>query len=419
MSRSSRWMAGASTTLTRPAVTHRFLTGAEGVGHVPVDGPFVLIPNHSSFADHLVLDALLTVLRDTPTGYLTKAEAFVDPVRRRWTEGMGGIPVDRDRPGKQLLAAADAVFAARGALVVYPEGTRGPGWPLLPFKDGAFRFAVRSGVPVIPVALWGAQHILPRGAFLPRRAGVRVVFGAPLPDDTSLPRPQRIAALTRTAHTALTSLVETARTEPGPERAAQAALELVRRAEDTVETMLSRTDPLPAAHRMRQARRLLRLAALTAPAGPGDPVRADARVLSARLTGLRALDAPAPLRPVLLAGLRKETETVLEHHPDHLMARYLLGRWHLLMPRVLGGDRREALRHLQHAARTGAHDTRYPMAYAEALITAGRRTEAAGQLRDVIDAPAPDPRTAERRRRAEAQYHQLAAAGGTTTTRRG
>jgi 1-acyl-sn-glycerol-3-phosphate acyltransferase len=412
-------MAGASTTLTRPAVTHRFLTGAEGVGHVPVDGPFVLIPNHSSFADHLVLDALLAVLRDTPTRYLTKAEAFVHPVRRRWTEGMGGIPVDRDRPGKELLAAVDAVFADRGALVIYPEGTRGPGWPLLPFKDGAFRFAVRAGVPVIPVAMWGAQHILPKGASLPHRAEVRVVFGAPLPDDTSLPRPQRVRALTEAARPALESLVETARTEPGPQRAGQAARELVRRAEDTVETMLSRTDRMPAAHRMRQARQLLELARLTASGNPNDPVRADARVLSARLTGLRALDAPAPLRPVLLNSVRKESEAVLRHHPDHLMARYLLGRWHLLMPRVLGGDREEALRNLRHAARIGAHDTRYAMAYAEALITVGRHSEAAGQLRDVIDAPAPDPRTADRRRRAETHYDQLAAAGGVPTTRRG
>jgi 1-acyl-sn-glycerol-3-phosphate acyltransferase len=412
-------MAGASTTLTRPAVTHRFLTGAEGVGHVPVDGPFVLIPNHSSFADHLVLDALLAVLRDTPTRYLTKAEAFVHPVRRRWTEGMGGIPVDRDRPGKELLAAVDAVFADRGALVIYPEGTRGPGWPLLPFKDGAFRFAVRAGVPVIPVAMWGAQHILPKGASLPRRAEVRVVFGAPLPDDPSLPRPERVRALTEAARPALESLVETARTEPGPQRAGQAARELVQRAENTVETMLSRTDHMPAAHRMRQARQLLDLARLTASANPNDPVRANARVLSARLTGLRALDAPAPLRPVLLSRVRKESEAVLRHHPDHLMARYLLGRWHLLMPRVLGGDREEALRNLRHAARIGAHDTRYAMAYAEALITVGRHPEAAGQLRDVIDAPAPDPRTADRRRRAETQYDQLAAAGGVPTTRRG
>ncbi|MFE7075809.1 1-acyl-sn-glycerol-3-phosphate acyltransferase [Streptomyces sp. NPDC057620] len=422
MSRIPRWMAGASNAVTRPAVTHRFLAGVEGVWHLPADQPFVLVANHSSFADHLVLDAVLEALRDTRTSYLTKAEAFVHPVRGRWTHGMGGIPVDRDRPGKELLAAVDGVFAGSGALVVYPEGTRGTGWPLLPFKDGAFRFAVRAGVPVIPVAMWGAQHVLPKGANLPRRAKVRVVFGPALPDDTALSRPQRVKALVEAAREALEPLVETARTAPGPARIRQASLELVRRAETVTETMLSRTDTLPAGRRVRQARLLLTLARRTDPdrfARPDDPVAADARVLAARLTGLRALDAPAVLRPAVLRGVRRGAEEVLRKHPDHLMARYLLGRWHLLMPRALGGRREEALEHLRHAARLGAHDTRYPMAYAEALLAVGRDGEAAGQLRDVLAAPAPDVRTAERRRRAEARYQQLAGAGAGPTTPRG
>jgi 1-acyl-sn-glycerol-3-phosphate acyltransferase len=413
-------MAGASTALTRPAVTHRFLAGVEGVRHLPADSPFVLVANHSSFADHLVLDAVLDGLRDTPTSYLTKAEAFVHPVRRRWTEGMGGIPVDRDRPGKELLAAVDAVFADRGALVVYPEGTRGPGRPLLPFKDGAFRFAVRAGVPVIPVAMWGAQHVLPKGEWLPRPARVRVVFGPALPDDTALPRPRRVAALVEAARDALESLVDTACTAPGPQRARQAAAELVQRAETVVETMLSHTDHLPAQRRMRQARLLLALARVTDPDGFTDPrtsVGADARVLAARLTGLRALEAPAPLRPAVLRGVRPAAEEVLRTHPDHLMARYLLGRWHLLMPRALGGRRPQALEHLRHAARLGAHDTRYPMAYAEALIAEGRDDEAALYLRGILAAPAPDARTADRRRRAEAHYQQLAGVGGPVTPR--
>ncbi|KAA0929698.1 lysophospholipid acyltransferase family protein [Streptomyces apricus] len=415
-------MAGASTALTRPAVTHQFLAGLEGVRHLPADGPFVLVANHSSFADHLVLDAVLDALRDTRTSYLTKAEAFVHPVRSRWTHGMGGIPVDRDRPGKELLAAVDGVFADRGALVVYPEGTRGPGWPLLPFKDGAFRFAVRAGVPVVPVAMWGAQHVLPKGASLPRNARVRVVFGAPLPDDTALPRPQRVKALVAAARDVLELLVDTARTEPGPRRRRQAALELVRRAEAVTETMLSHTDRLSPERRVKQARLLITLARRTDPATlarADDPVGADARVLAARLTGLRALKAPAPLRPALLRSVRRGAEEVLAEHPDHLMARYLLGRWYLLMPRVLGGDRRQALEHLRHAARLGAHDTRYAMAYAEALIAVGHHGEAAGPLRDVLDAPAPDPRTADRRRRAEAHYQQLAGAGAGPTTPRG
>lgn len=376
---------------------------------MPTDGPFVLVANHNSFADHLVLYAVLDALRDTRSIFLTKAEAFVHPLRGKWTEAMGGVPVDRDQPGRELLATVDRIFSAGSALVIYPEGTRGPGWPLLPFKDGAFRFAIRAGVPVIPVAMWGNQHILPKGANLPRRATTRVVFGAPLAFDASLPRSRRVAAATLQARDVLTTLIDAAR-NPTAARDRKAAQDLAERSEAVLETMLSRTDTLPAARRMQQADVLLKMSRLS------DPGNADARVARARHTGLRALEAPAPLRPALLRSVRRRTEEVLRHHPDHLMGHYLMGRWHLEIPKLLGGRREQGLDHLREAARIGGDDTRYRMAYAEALIATNRTTEAAPLLRSILDAPAPDVRTADRRRRAEAHYTVLATSGGRSST---
>ncbi|GAA3887994.1 hypothetical protein GCM10022227_51380 [Streptomyces sedi] len=402
MSRIPGLMARVTTAVTRPAVVTRYLSGVEGVQHIPVDGPFVLVPNHSSFSDHLILDAVLHALRDTPSSYLTKSEAFDNTLRAQWTVGMGGIPVDRDQPGRDLLAKVDGVLNGGGALVIYPEGTRGTGWPLLPFKDGAFRFADRARVPVIPVALWGAQHILPKGANLPRSAKARVVFGAPLTADLSLPRKQRIADFTERTRSALETLVLTA-AQPRSERDAEATAALAARATAMIERSLSRTDSQTPDRRRDQASLLLRLGRLT------DPDNPDLRVTRARLAGLRALDASPPRRLALLRGVRREAEDVLRDHPDHLMARYLLGRWHLLTPRQLGGRPERALGHLREAARRGAADTRYPMAYAEALITTGQHAEASGVLRRVIDAPAPDRRTADRRQRAQARYSELTA----------
>lgn len=409
MSGMPRWVARASGALVRLDVMHRHLAAVEGVRNVPADGPFVLISNHSSYADHLVVYTVLHALRDTRSFFLTKAESFTHPLRGSWTEAMGGIPVDRDQPGRELLAAVDRVFSAGSALVVYPEGTRGPGWPLLPLKDGAFRFAVRAGVPVIPVGMWGTRDILPKGTVVPRGATARVVFGAPLAADTSLPRPQRIEAVTRQAGEAIAELVVAAR-NPTVDRDRRAAGELAERAEAVLETMLSRTDPRPASLRMEQARALLDLSHLS---HPGD---ADARVTRARLAGLRALEAPAPLRPALLRGVRRRTEEVLHDHPDHLMGHYLMGRWHLMVPRLLGGRTEQGLAHLRQAARIGADDTRFPMAYAEALMATDRGTEAIPLLRGVLNAPAPDVRTVDRRRRAAAHYSLLAAAGGRPTT---
>ncbi|MBM9507150.1 lysophospholipid acyltransferase family protein [Actinacidiphila acididurans] len=411
MSRLDRLIYGATTAVSRPAVVHRYLAGVEGAHHVPASGPMVLVPNHSSFADHFVLDALLAVLRDDPSFYfLTKAEAFVNPVRRRWTTAVGGIPVDRDQPGRELLAAVERVFSSGSTLVVYPEGTRGPGWPLLPFKDGAFRFAVRSGVPVVPVGMWGVQDVLPKGANRPvRGATARVVFGPPLEIDPALPRPKKVAALGEAARTALESLVDQAR-NPTPERDRLAAQELAEQAEAVIETMLSRTDTLPAEQRMRQARLLLDLADV-AEAG-----NVDALAMRARLAGLKMLEVSLPRRLTMMSKLRQDTQRVLDADPDHLMGNYLMGRWHLAAPKQFGGRREVGLSHMRHVARIGAHDTRYPMAYAEALLKTGDRAGAAEQFRAVMDAPAPDARTQDRRRRAADHYAALTADGVPTST---
>ncbi|WP_405590990.1 lysophospholipid acyltransferase family protein [Streptomyces sp. NBC_01190] len=372
----------------------------EGAQHIPADGPFILVPNHSSFADHFILDAILDALRPSFTYYLTKAESFVHPLRSRWTVAMGGIPVNREQPSRELLAAVDTVFAEGSTLVVYAEGTRGPGWPLLPLKDGAFRFAVRSKIPVIPVGMWGNQHILPKGANLPRRATTRVVFGPPLAVDSTQSRSARVAALTQSAAAALENLVDLAR-NPTAERDRASAQQLADRAEATIETMLSHTDTQPPALRVHQARTLLSLAARL------DPDNADVRVTRARLTGLRAMDASVPLRLALLPRVRSGAARVVEKHPDHLMAHYLLGRWNLMTPRLLGGRTSKAVTHFGHTVRIAPHDTRYPMAHAEALIAAGDTAAAARQLARIVSTPAPDPRTADRRQRAAALYQKL------------
>lgn len=400
MSRLPGLMARASNAVTRPVVRNRHLAGVEGVRHLPATGPLIMIANHRSFADHLLLDTVLDSLRDVRTRYLTKAEAFSHPVRSRWTEGMGGIPVDRDRPGRELLATVDQVFAGGSALVIYPEGTRHSGPGLLPFKDGAFRFAVRGGLPVIPVGLWGAEDILPKGASLPRRATARIVFGPMIQPDPALTRPQRVAALTEQARDTLTALVRRAQ-QPTADGDRKAAAELAERADLTLETMLSRTDGLPVQRRYQQAKTLLRLAQDL------DPDQLDARVTRARLTGLRALSAPAPLRPVLMRSVRHHAQEALRQDPHHLMAHYLLGRWYTMTPRALGGDPPRGLHHLREAARLGRPDTRYPMAYAEALLATGDSERAGAALREVLAAPAPDPRTEHRRLRAIAHYTAL------------
>jgi 1-acyl-sn-glycerol-3-phosphate acyltransferase len=396
----SRWVhplvAKATFAVSRPAVARRYLAGVEGIEHVPASGPFVLVPNHTSFADHFVLETILFALRGHGGFYLTKAESFRSPVSRLWFESVGALPVDRDKPARELLDLTSGVLHRGEALVVYPEGTRNTSGTLLPFKDGAFRFADRAGVPVIPVGMHGTADILPAGTLRPRPFRARVIFGQPIRLDQRQPRATRLRQAVAQAEDAVRELVSRAAgAHPDPD----AARTFTARAEATIERALAPGDPLPIRTRLAQAALLLDLAELSGPVAT--------EVTRVRLAGLKITHGAKALQLVRLPLLRHRAEAVVRQSPGDPMARYLLGRWHLLAPRWLGGRRRAAVAHLATAAaiatRTGA-DTRYAMAYAEALHTTGQIAQAAGVLATIVATPATDERQRRRQDRA-AQLH--------------
>ncbi|MFD5124095.1 1-acyl-sn-glycerol-3-phosphate acyltransferase [Streptomyces sp. NPDC058385] len=393
---------GVTTGVTRPSVVRRHLAGVSGLEHIPTQGPFVLVSNHTSFADHFIYETLLYGVRGDRAAFLTKADSFKG-VRRLWFDAMNAVPVDRSAPARAVLDVTDRVLAAGQVLVVYPEGTRNPEPPMLEFKDGAFRFAERAGVPVVPAALWGAQNILRKGSRLPHRGHATVAFGPPLNADLELRRSARIKDLQDRAEASITKLLETVHAvDPVARHAAARATAQV--ADKVLELSMSGTDTVALKVRHDQARTLVRLARVN------DPASLDAQVTAARLTGLRALKSRLlPVKVLRILRMRSGIQNVLRRDPDRLMALYLMGRWHLEAPSALGGRRTEAIRHLDHAERLGGADSRYAMAHAEALLAAGRRDDAAHALTRVVQAPAPDLRT---RRRQERARDQLATLGG-------
>jgi 1-acyl-sn-glycerol-3-phosphate acyltransferase len=91
----------------------------------------------------------------------------------------GDIPVKRGegRSAVEALRACRKVLADRVSVMIFPEGTRSATGDMLPFKDGAFRLAVDTGVPILPLALTGTGPALPKRGFLLGRsvAEVRVL----------------------------------------------------------------------------------------------------------------------------------------------------------------------------------------------------------------------------------------------------
>ena len=79
---------------------------------------------------------------------------------------------------QETLAAMTAVLDAGESLILYPEGTRGSGETIQPFRAGLFHLAMaRPGVPLVPVYLGNLARIMPKGATLPVPMQGRVVFG--------------------------------------------------------------------------------------------------------------------------------------------------------------------------------------------------------------------------------------------------
>ncbi len=158
----------------------------EGAENLPREGSFVLAPNHNSEFDPLIVAVAIWRLGRAPR-FMAKESLFRVPVLGAVLRATGMVPVARSSSAssaKQTLqTSAELVEHGRG-VIVYPEGTltRDPDlWPMRG-KSGAVRLAAAGGIPLIPLAQWGVQEIMPRYGRLrfPRRSRVTVVVGEPV-----------------------------------------------------------------------------------------------------------------------------------------------------------------------------------------------------------------------------------------------
>jgi 1-acyl-sn-glycerol-3-phosphate acyltransferase len=120
--------------------------------------PFVVVSNHESFTDILLISHLPWEMK-----WLSKAELFRIPIMGWMMWLVGDIPVKRGFGPSALEAMARCRKALdnRVSVMIFPEGTRSRTSELLPFKDGAFRLAIEAGVPILPLAVSGTRTALP------------------------------------------------------------------------------------------------------------------------------------------------------------------------------------------------------------------------------------------------------------------
>ena len=92
---------------------------------------------------------------------------------------MGAFPVRRGKPDRASLQRCLDLLAAGEVVGIYPEGTRRPDARFDEPEDGFAYIALRSGAPIVPVALSGTEAVLPRGRKFPKFVKIRVRIGEP------------------------------------------------------------------------------------------------------------------------------------------------------------------------------------------------------------------------------------------------
>ena len=132
----------------------------EGFEHIPKDRPFLLVGNHRSNFDPIIA---LWTLRHYKLTFVSKPENLQMPIVGKILYKCGFLAIDREddrRAVTTILAAAAQIQNGTCSVGIYPEGTRNrEGTGLLPFKNGSFKIAQRTGAPIVVAAIEGTERI--------------------------------------------------------------------------------------------------------------------------------------------------------------------------------------------------------------------------------------------------------------------
>jgi len=130
-------------------------------GEIPSNprNPYVVVSNHQSMADIPLLSNLPWEMK-----WIAKIELFRLPYLGWLMKLAGDIPVDRGnrRSGAAMLFRSLHALSMHCSVMFFPEGTRSPDGRVWRFNEGAFHLAIRAQVPVLPVAVEGSYHCLPK-----------------------------------------------------------------------------------------------------------------------------------------------------------------------------------------------------------------------------------------------------------------
>lgn len=147
-----------------------------GSENIPKTGSFVIVANHSSLLDGFVL---ISSVKPKVT-FMSAAYLFKIPLVGNILRRVGAIPVQGKGSDIKLIKEAMKVLQTGGVLGIFPEGRIVNEKDGFSAKAGAAYLAMKADVPIIPMAIKGADKVLPAGAKFPKLNKIEVKIGKPI-----------------------------------------------------------------------------------------------------------------------------------------------------------------------------------------------------------------------------------------------
>ncbi len=145
---------------------------------------YIIVANHQSYMD---IFTLIWLLKKIPH-FLAKKELFRIPIFGQCLKAADVIEIDRDDPDKALASINAALSKGLDRpIAIFPEGTRSIDGNLQPFKKKGLNLLMETGLPFIPLAVYGTREVMPKKSYRVKPHPVCVSVGDPLFIEKSLP----------------------------------------------------------------------------------------------------------------------------------------------------------------------------------------------------------------------------------------
>ncbi len=147
-----------------------------GTENIPLTGGCLFAANHQSFMDPPLIGSCIS----KEMYFLARGSLSDNPILKVILPHCNVIPVSKSGNDVAAFKKMFKVLKSNGSILLFPEGTRSKDGNLLPAKGGAGLIACKTRVPVVPVRVFGAHEIMPKGSYLLNRGPLQVVFEKPI-----------------------------------------------------------------------------------------------------------------------------------------------------------------------------------------------------------------------------------------------